>query len=245
MTQVLVPEIVESNYDKAINLAIETKADLPTIEKFMDLRERWEKNEARKAYNEAMTKFKANPPDIDKNRHVSYTTNSGKKTEYHHADLFNVTDKISSELSKYGLSASWTTAQADKTISVTCKISHVQGHFESTTLSSSPDDSGGKNSIQAIGSAVTYLQRYTLLALTGLATRGQDNDGQQQAEYISDKQKSTIIDMYNSIDLTEQQKINFFKLVNVEKDDFGKILASDFNKAMSTLKATATAKGKK
>lgn len=237
MTQALVPEIVESNYDKAINLAIETKADLPTIEKFMDLRERWEKNEARKAYNEAMTKFKANPPDIDKNRHVSYTTNSGKKTEYNHADLFNVTDKISSELSKYGLSASWTTAQADKTISVTCKISHVQGHFESTTLSSSPDDSGGKNSIQAIGSAVTYLQRYTLLALTGLATREQDNDGQQQAEYISDKQKSMLVDMMNSKGVAEEKFLKYMKV-----DEWEKIPADQFNVAMTALKS---AKGKK
>jgi hypothetical protein len=237
MTQALVPEIVESNYDKAINLAIETKADLPTIEKFMDLRERWEKNEARKAYNEAMTKFKANPPDIDKNRHVSYTTNSGKKTEYNHADLFNVTDKISSELSKYGLSASWTTAQADKTISVTCKISHVQGHFESTTLSSSPDDSGGKNSIQAIGSAVTYLQRYTLLALTGLATREQDNDGQSQVEYISDKQKSTILDFINAKEIDETKFCEFMGVDSVDK-----ILASYYNKAIAALKS---AKGKK
>jgi hypothetical protein len=241
----IIPEIVENNYDKVINLAIEQKSDLATIEKFMDLRERWEKNEARKAYNEAMTKFKANPPDIDKNRHVKYQTSKGT-TEYNHADLFNVTDKISSELSKYGLSASWTTAQADKTISVTCKISHVKGHSESTTLSSSPDDSGGKNSIQAIGSAVTYLQRYTLLALTGLATREQDNDGKTVEEkYISDKEKSSLVDMFNSLELSEGQKANFFKLVSVEKDDFDKIKASDFQKAMNALKATATAKGKK
>jgi len=243
--KVIIPEIVESNYDKAINLAIEQKSDLATIEKFMDLRERWEKNEARKSYNEAMAKFKANPPEIDKNKHVKFQTLKGT-TEYNHADLFNVTDKISSELSKYGLSASWTTAQGDKAISVTCKISHVKGHHEETTLSSSPDDSGGKNSIQAIGSAVTYLQRYTLLALTGLATREQDNDGKtEDVKYISDKQKSTIIDMFNSIDLTEIQKANFFKYMGVEKDDFDKIKEADFAKAMNTLKATQQAKGAK
>jgi hypothetical protein len=122
----------------------------------------------------------------------------------------------------------------------------VKGHHEETTLSSSPDDSGGKNSIQAIGSAVTYLQRYTLLALTGLATREQDNDGKtEDVKYISDKQKSTIIDMFNSIDLTEIQKANFFKYMGVEKDDFDKIKEADFAKAMNTLKATQQAKGAK
>ena len=52
------------------------------------------------------------------------------------------------------------------------------GHSESTTLQSPPDASGGKNSIQAIGSAVTYLSRYTLLAITGLATGENEDDGQ-------------------------------------------------------------------
>jgi hypothetical protein len=37
--------------------------------------------------------------------------------------------------------------------------------------------SGSKNAIQAIGSAVTYLQRYTLLSATGLAAKNGDNDG--------------------------------------------------------------------
>ena len=41
----------------------------------------------------------------------------------------------------------------------------------------SPDDSGGKNPIQSIGSTITYLERYTILALTGLATKEQDDDG--------------------------------------------------------------------
>jgi hypothetical protein len=44
-------------------------------------------------------------------------------------------------------------------------------------LSGEPDASGQKNKIQQVGSTVTYLQRYTLLALTGLATHDQDDDG--------------------------------------------------------------------
>lgn len=219
-----------------LNIAIEKGADLDKLEKLMDLQMRWEQNNARKAYHEAMAQFKANPPEIGKNRHVKYQTAKGT-TEYNHADLFNVTEKISSELSKYGLSASWTTAQADKMISVTCKISHVQGHSESTTLSSSPDDSGGKNSIQAIGSAVTYLQRYTLLALTGLATREQDNDAQGAIEYITDKQKSMLVDMMNSKGVKEEQFLKYMKV-----DEWEKIPADQFNVAMTALKS---AKGSK
>jgi hypothetical protein len=230
--KVIIPEIVESNYDKAINLALETKADLPTIEKFMDLRERWEKNEARKAYNEAMTKFKANPPEIEKDKKVSYGN-----TKYNHASLANVTAKINSELSKYGLSASWTTAQSEKGVTVTCKISHVLGHSEETSLTAGLDKSGAKNDIQALGSTISYLERYTILALTGLATSEMDDDGQGTATFISDKQKSTIIDFIQSKEVDE---VKFCAFMGVE--EVGKILETDYNKAISALKS---AKGKK
>ena len=60
---------------------------------------------------------------------------------------------------------------------VTCILTHVKGHRERTSLQAGLDQSGAKNNIQALGSTVTYLQRYSLLAAVGLATREQDNDG--------------------------------------------------------------------
>ena len=155
--------------------AIAGGADLEKLKGLMELQERWEGNEAKKEYHKAMAAFKANPPEINKDKQVSYNTNKGK-TEYKHASLANVCNKINSELSKHGLSASWTTKQ-NGSIAVTCKITHIKGHSEETTLAAGADATGSKNSIQAIGSTITYLQRYTLLSLTGLATSEQDDDG--------------------------------------------------------------------
>jgi hypothetical protein len=72
------------------------------------------------------------------------------------------------------------------------------GHSESTSLSASPDTSGSKNAIQAIGSTVSYLQRYTILALTGLATEDMDDDGHAAAEpieYITEAQAIQLKEM--------------------------------------------------
>jgi hypothetical protein len=44
-------------------------------------------------------------------------------------------------------------------------------------MEAAADISGSKNQIQAIGSAVTYLERYTLFASYGLASKDQDDDG--------------------------------------------------------------------
>jgi len=154
-----------------IRMAVSGGADLEDLEKLLTLQERWEKNEARKAYHKAMSEFKENPPKINKDKTVKY-----KEVKYNHASLANVVEKITAELSKHGLSASWSTQQ-NGAITVTCRITHVLGHSEETTLRAGADTTGSKNSIQAIGSTVTYLQRYTLLSALGLATYDQDDDG--------------------------------------------------------------------
>jgi hypothetical protein len=215
-----------------LNIAIEKGADLDKLEKLMDLQMRWEQNNARKAYHEAMAQFKSNPPEIEKDKKVAYGN-----TKYNHASLSNVTAKINSELSKYGLSASWTTTQTDKGVTVTCKISHVLGHSEETSLTAGLDKSGAKNDIQALGSTISYLERYTILALTGLATSEMDDDGQGTIEYITDKQKSTILDFINAKEIDETKFCEFMGVESVDK-----ILESYYNKAIAALKS---AKGKK
>jgi hypothetical protein len=155
----------------------DSNIDVDKLAKLLEVQIAWEANEAKKAYVEAMAAFKANPPKIIKNRHVKFETRTGGVTEYCHASLDKVTATISEALSRHGLTAAWVTGQADGQVTVTCRITHIFGHSEETSLTSAPDNSGSKNPIQAIGSAVSYLQRYTLLALTGLATEGQDDDG--------------------------------------------------------------------
>lgn len=150
--------------------------DVAKLKELLDVQERWEAIQAKKSYVVAMSEFKANPPEILKDKTVSYQTSKGV-TDYKHATLSNVTTCINKALSMHGLTASWITSQDNGSVKVTCRITHIEGHSEETALSAPPDSTGSKNAIQSIGSTVTYLQRYTLLALTGLATYDQDDDG--------------------------------------------------------------------
>lgn len=160
-----------------LQTAVEQGADIDKLEKLMQLQERWESNEARKAWNQAMNALKANPPHVTKNRQVGYGSKGGR-TEYRHASLDHMADAVSEAMSPHGLSFRWETKQENGEITVTCIVSHKDGHSERTTLSAGADNSGGKNSIQAVGSAVTYLQRYTLKAAIGIAEEDQDDDAQ-------------------------------------------------------------------
>jgi hypothetical protein len=175
-----------------IQAAISGNADLDKLEKLLALQERWEANEAKKAYVSAMAAFKASPPKIEKTKQVKFSTSKGV-TEYKHALLADAAEKINKALSLHGLSAGWTTHQGGKEITVTCRITHAMGHSEETSLTASPDDSGGKNSIQSIGSTVSYLERYTLFALTGLASHDMDDDGDKGATaHITDEQVNEL-----------------------------------------------------
>ena len=201
------PVIIPPAGKSLLELVIEKGADLQTIEKFMDLQDRHEKNEARKAYVEAMTAFKDNPPEILKQTAVSYNTTKGT-TSYNHASLDHVAEKINIALSRHGLFAAWSQNQNDKGITVTCKITHILGHSEETSLTAEADLSGNKNAIQGLGSTISYLQRYTILAITGLAAKGMDMDGRlpegetPEPEPITDSQAEEIFK------LQEQGKIS-------------------------------------
>jgi len=149
--------------------AISQGSSIETIEKMMDLQERNDKYEAEKQFTEAMNQFRAKCPSIEK-------TKSGHNCKY--AGLAETIDTIKQTEADCGLSHRWTTGKdADGLVLVTCIVSHVGGHAESTTLSGEPDTTGSKNSAQAIGSIVAYLQRYTLFATLGIAAGDEDTDG--------------------------------------------------------------------
>jgi len=165
-----------------LQMAVQQNADIEKLEKLMALQERWEKNEARKAYDTAFAAFKAEAVRIVKNRAVTAGPLSGKK----YAELFSVVNAVTPALSANGLSSSWAiTRDEPDWIEVTCTIKHSAGHSESVSMGGPPDVGGAKNPIQARASTVSYLQRYTLKAITGLSEQEDDDDGghgQQEGE---------------------------------------------------------------
>jgi len=155
--------------------------DVAKLKAMLDMKLTYEANEARLAYIDGMATFRSNPPEINKTKKVQYRNKDGSETIYHHAELDNVVEVISEALRKVDIRPSWKTSDVAGRITVTCVLTHKLGHSEEVaTLAGPPDVSGGKNNIQAIGSTTSYLQRYTLLAGTGLAAKGQDDDGKTE-----------------------------------------------------------------
>lgn len=218
-----------------LQIAVERGADLSMLERLMDLQERWEKAEARKAFVAALAAFKATPPTVIKNKRAGFESKrTSDRTEYEYVTLDVVCDVIGAALAEHNLSHRWEVEQGDGLIRVTCVLTHAQGHSERVTLQAGADQSGSKNSIQAIGSTVTYLERYTLLAATGLAAKGQDTDAKlppgADVGTISAAQKEELIALMRE---TEADTKKFLDYLHVETIDG--LPASDFAIAKAAL----------
>lgn len=161
-----------------IQQAIQSGSGVEVMERLLALQERHDAFQARKAFDDAMADLRANMPTIVKGQNADF----GKgKASYKFEDLSAVTEALSPIMAGVGLSFRWRTQSQQNGVAVTCIVSHREGHSEETTLFAGLDTSGSKNAIQALGSAVTYLQRYTLKAAVGVAA-AKDDDANEVSE---------------------------------------------------------------
>lgn len=213
----LLPTPEELNPIQLVTVAVQHGADTEQLKELLQLQREWKADKAREAFVEAMTAFRAEPLTVTKQKQVRYSTKTGGVTEYKHATLAQVVDAVVAALSKHGLAHRWETKQDGGLIAVSCVLTHTLGHSERVSLTAAPDESGGKNSIQAVGSTVSYLQRYTLMAITGLAAKDMDDDAvSATVEKINEKQ---IADLDALITEVGADKAAFLGYMKVEKLD--------------------------
>lgn len=163
-------------YDNMLMTAVQS-GNIEIIERMMALKERVEANEARKAFSDAIATAKLSAPDLRKEQRTDFTSKSGSRTAYDFANIGDINPPILKWLADHGFSARWAPDQVSGMLGITCILTHRLGHSESFRLEAPPDNTGNKNGIQGLGSTQTYLERYTLLGVTGLAVAGMDDDG--------------------------------------------------------------------
>jgi hypothetical protein len=195
-----------------IQTALTQNAGIEVLEKLMALQERHEKNQARKAFDEAIASAKAKIKPITKNRKVDFTSAKGR-TNYEYEDLAEIARSVDPILAEFGLSYRFRSHQEGNRLSITCVMSHRDGYSEENVLSATNDESGNKNSIQAIGSTASYLQRYTLKLALGLAA-AKDDDGKAASSpgTITAKQFNELDDLLTKTDAKRDAFNQMYKI---------------------------------
>lgn len=116
----------------------------------------------------ALAKAQAEVENASKN-----SANPHFKSKY--ADLAEVLNTIRPTFARHGLSLLQSTGFDGALVSVTTAIAHSAGGIVTSTAACVP----AKTDAQGIGSATTYLRRYSLAAMAGVAQ--EDDDGNAAA----------------------------------------------------------------
>lgn len=176
---------VAANSPAALMLAARQQGiPLDQIEKMMDLQERWEKREAEKAFREAFAAFRGENIIIPKTKHVD----RGRGGSFDQAEYDEVCRRLSPALSRHGFSfrhdqrfgsRKWVTDGVESDVPrvwVTCHLEHRNGHSETLELEGPPGDLSVNTPTQNMQTTASYLKRQSLLAITGTATGGEDDE---------------------------------------------------------------------
>lgn len=140
-----------------------------TIRELLAAQREYDAHEGMKSYNKAMTVFRSTVGMASKS-----ASNGHLRTTY--ATFDDLVRAVSKPLGDSGFNYSFKQSQEGNNITVSCTVTHADGHSESTSLTSAIEGNKGINNLQALGLTVSYLKRYTLAAMTGVGT--EDDDGQ-------------------------------------------------------------------
>lgn len=159
-----------------LRAAVDKGADVATLERLAKLYETAEQNELKKEFNNALAAAKAELRPIVKDKAVG--------SIYKYETMAAIAAEIDPVLGKHGLYAIFpdperTEKHEPNRIYVTCRLCHKNGYSIEKTLDAPPDAGQNRNAVQAMGSTMTYLQRYSLRAILGLAV-AQDKDGKKE-----------------------------------------------------------------
>lgn len=176
---------------RLIELAITQNADIGKLERLMDLQERWNNDQSKKAFYQAVAAFQSEMPLIHKSKTASFATKNGGHMNYNYASIDDIVKAVNPVLHRHGLSYRFEQTMIQGVVSVSCILTHALGHCESCTMTGGLDQSGNKNALQQIASSTTYLKKYTLTNVLGVATSDDDIDGFQPCEPSASQEQNT------------------------------------------------------
>ena len=162
--------------------------DIDKMERLLAMHERITERDARSAFSTAMAEMQGELPTISEKGEI--TVNGAVRSKY--ARFEDINEAVRPILKRHGFAVSFRTKTDDQHISVTGILSHRQGHSEETTMQLPADMSGAKNTVQQVGSSVSYGKRYVLQALLNITTSGEDDDGRAAGMMDSEKAQAEI-----------------------------------------------------
>lgn len=177
---VAAPMAASATPAELLRLAVQGGADVDRLEKLVGLQERWEGEQARKAFFAAVVGFQQEVPIVE-----TLDNNNGRP----YAKLSRIWQKVQPTMAKHGLGVVWTGFRIDgEMCHLEGKLTHAAGFaLDLVRDIPMPEELRGQNKCQRAGSADSYAKRYAVCDALGIIT-GKDDDGAGGVECITEAQ---------------------------------------------------------
>lgn len=158
--------------------AVNPNVDINKMERLYEMHEKALDRAAKLSFVRAFSAMQPTLPVIDERGQI---TNAAGKVQSTYAEWEDINDAIRPILNAHGFTLSFKPGSgAEGKVTVTGILRHIDGHEDEATVPLPLDASGGKNSVQGVGSSLSYGKRYSAIALlniTSRAPRDRDDDG--------------------------------------------------------------------
>ena len=170
-------EIFDNSPHGLLSQAIAQNAGIETLERLMDLQDRWEKKQAKKIFDEAMALFQSKCPIIKKTKNGG-KTKSGN-VAYKFAPIEDIVKQTKDLIAECGFSYIIKTPSfTDGSVEVSVEARHNAGHSEVSTVTFPlVTKTDIMSAPQVVAGTVTFAKRYAFCNAFGIVTMDEDNDG--------------------------------------------------------------------
>ena len=227
-------------------VALDPGGDVEKLERMMAMYERLKAKEAELAYNAAKGRIlkKLARIKIVKNRSVLYEVEKGRPQKgtyeaFKYTPLEEIDKHLRPLLAKEDLDLSYSDEPREGGgILIRGRLKHLPGgHYEDSFMPAPLDTSGGKSTVQAVGSTNSFLRRYVACNIFNIVVVGDDDDG--TGGTIDEAQTKIILDLLKKAK-GGPKFLKYMKAQSVAdagslKAAIATIAARDYRKAISTL----------
>lgn len=231
--------------DRAVSNPSFDETKMGLLEKLVDLRNAEQGRLARIAFDADFAAMQPKLPIIDRNGRIEIREkdSGGKRNgeiqqKSKYALWADILDACKPHMAEHGFGISFRQKTSDEgKIIVTAILNHRCGHREEVeSIALMHDSTGSKNSVQAIGSSLSYGMRYTGVMALGIASKEGDDDGAGAGKdgpgYIDDDQ---LAQLRTLLGYTQSDEAQFCRLCRVAQLE--DLTADKFEGARARLQA--------
>ena len=225
-------------------VAIDPQAEVEKLDRLIPMYERLKAKEGELVFNSAKGRIlkKLSRINIVKSMPVVQEMEDGKcdHSAFRYAPLEEIDKHLRPLLVEENMDLSYSDEpRAGGGIAIRGRLKHLpSGHFEDSFMAAPLDMSGGKSTVQGVGSTNSYLRRYIACNIFNIVVVGDDDDG--SGGVIDEAQTATILDLIKKASGGPK----FLKYMRAQSiEDSGSleaavatIAARDYRKAVTTLK---------